>query len=268
MTKIRKYSHIEMRTDTVIKTGRPDLLEIEVEKMRRAWAIGRRCGLFRVPEVLDFDKDAGRCVFERIRNMRPATPLCKAIAWGKPYQDFAHKLGKAISVVHRELQMPKEMLHVLPDFFKFRDKQVVLHGDLSTKNVNVSMDRMGPTIVIIDWQMTPLYGGKSSYGTPYFDLLWFIANLVFTPYTRFLFSDPVKPVVLSFIRGYFEETGLVFNSDLLGSYARRFFEVEEPRYVAEIRRNSRGRARIILPRCVKILHEIIRLICASNTITS
>ena len=47
-----RHSTVQFKKNTVIKTTAPDLMRVEVEKNRRAFEIGKDCGLFRVPEVL------------------------------------------------------------------------------------------------------------------------------------------------------------------------------------------------------------------------
>ena len=54
-----QHSTIQIGKNTVTKTTVPDLMRVEVEKTRRAFEIGRDCGIFRVPEVLEHDEVAG-----------------------------------------------------------------------------------------------------------------------------------------------------------------------------------------------------------------
>lgn len=69
--KRRRHSRIQTGRDTVVKTADPERMRVEVEKTRRALEIGRQSGLFRVPEVLDYDEKEGVVVLERIRGLRP-----------------------------------------------------------------------------------------------------------------------------------------------------------------------------------------------------
>ena len=54
----------------VVKQGLPELMSVEAEKTRKAHEIGKACGLFRVPEVLDYDPDTGIAKLERIDSMQ------------------------------------------------------------------------------------------------------------------------------------------------------------------------------------------------------
>jgi hypothetical protein len=65
-----RHSVVQFGKHTVTKSGAPERMRLEVEKTRRAFEIGLGCGLFRVPEVLDFDESKGVAVFERIRYAR------------------------------------------------------------------------------------------------------------------------------------------------------------------------------------------------------
>jgi len=108
-----------------------------------------------------------------------------------------------------------------------------------------------------DWQMTPLYRGQATYGTRYFDIIWFINNLINSPYSRFLYSNPVAPVARAFIESYFHETRLSYDPDKFAMYATRFFAVEMPRIQQEIVQNSKRRTRLLLPCSRAILRKFI-----------
>lgn len=247
-----RHSTIRFGKNTVTKTTAPDLMRVEVEKTRRAFEIGKDCGLFRVPEVLDYDEAKGVAVFERL----DVKPVSKAVPWGEKRSALAKNLGGSLAIIHREMTLPESMLIPLPEEFALPDDEVFLHGDLSVDNVCVGTS--WPPIAILDWQMTPLYGGgQATYGTRYFDVLWFISNLISRPYTRFLFSNPVAPVARAFMEFYFHEARLPFNPDKVAMYATRFFDVEMPRMQQEIVQNSKGRARLLLPYSQAILREFI-----------
>jgi len=226
-------------------------MRVEVEKTRRAFEIGRDCGLFRVPEVLDYDEAKGVAVFERL----DVKPVSKAIPWGEKRSVLAKNLGASLAIIHRELTLPDSMLVPLPAEFALPHDEVFLHGDLSVNNVCIGDS--WPPIVILDWQMTTLYGGQATYGTRYFDILWFISNLINRPFTRFLYSNPVAPVARAFMESYFYEGMLPYDSDKVVMYGRRFFDVEMPRVRREIIQNSKGRARLLLPCCRAILRKFI-----------
>ncbi len=232
------------------KTSAPALMRVEVEKTRRAFEISKDCGCFRVPEVLEYDEVTGVAVFERL----DIRPISKAVGWGEPRRTIARWLGTALAIIHRDLMLPHDMCVPLPAELALPHGQVFLHGDLGVENVCVG--RSWPRLVIVDWQMTGVYGGEATYGTRYFDILWFVHNLINRPQPRFLFSNPVAPVTRAFIESYFQEARLPYAPDEVAAYAARFFDVEMPRVKQEMARHRR-REWLLLPRSRAILRQFI-----------
>ncbi len=249
--KVLRHSVVNFRMNTVIKRSEPDLMKIEIEKNRRAFNIGKRSGLFSVPKILDYDEARGEAVFERL----DIEPVSRAVPWGVGRDSLAKKLGSALAVIHEQLILPEEMTIPLPDEFSFCHDEVFLHGDLSVDNVCVDATRQ--TLTIIDWQTTCHVGGAATYGTRYFDIFWFISNLINRPYARFLFSNPVAPVTEIFLKAYFQEAQLPYDPDKMKMYAEQFFAIEMERARREIVQNSKGRARLLLPRCRTIARNFI-----------
>jgi hypothetical protein len=69
---------------------------IEVEKNLRAYEIGRDCGFFRVPEVLEYDEIAGRAVFERLY----VKPIRRAVSWEEKWCTRAMNVGVYFVIIH------------------------------------------------------------------------------------------------------------------------------------------------------------------------
>lgn len=241
-------SHIRFVEDTVIKSGPPALMRIEVEKTRRARQIGLASGLFRVPEVLDYDETKGVAVFERIVGIRP---LRHAVSWGRDYRALAGRIGTALAAVHRALNLPREMIIPLPQEFVADGHDVFLHGDPSVENIFLGPD--SASLVILDWRMTGVHGGRATYGCRYFDLLWFVNNLLWSPTLRHLIGDPVRPVARAFVESYHLAAGIPYQAELLGAYAERFFEVKLP-----LRGRSSRRDRLFIPRGRALTRRFIR----------
>ncbi|HDT14293.1 MAG TPA: hypothetical protein ENO03_08065 [Candidatus Aminicenantes bacterium] len=106
--------HIQISAETVVKSGAPSLMRVEVEKTRRAGRIGKTSGLFRVPEVIDYDEARGVAVFERITGIQPLRlVLCR----GELDSILVGRIGAALAAVHRELTLPSEMIVPLPPEF-------------------------------------------------------------------------------------------------------------------------------------------------------
>lgn len=249
--RIRKsHSDVFIGADVVIKTGSPELMKIEIAKTQKAYEIAKSSGLFRVPKVVDFDERCGKAVFERL----DIVPFASA-AWGAERTDLAQRLGHCLAEIHKNLKLPAELSIELPSAFDLNRDKVFLHGDLSVNNVCYSVSTK--ELVLIDWQMTPLFGGRSTYGCCYFDLMWFVGDLINRPFVRFLYSNPVAPVAAAFLESYFEVSKAQFDSNDLRRYAKRFFgETQPPRREKALRRKL-TRSRLVLTRSEKILDDFL-----------
>ena len=245
-----EMDHIRFTAATFEKSGPPEDMRIEVEKTRRAGEIGRATGLFRVPAVLDFDEAKGLAVFERIKDMEDLRALARS---GRDLSPLAERIGRAVAAVHRDLTLPADMVKPLPPEFSDEGHDVFLHGDLSVENVVV--DRADGSLVIIDWRMTGVHGGRATYGCRYFDILWLVNNLVWSPTVRHFFGDPVRPVARSFVESYFRAAGLPFDREGFRRYAERFFEVKLPLRGLDSRRN-----RLFIPRGRALSRRFIRAV--------
>lgn len=232
-------SQIVIGNAVVTKTTTPELMRVEIAKTRRAFAIARSSGLFRVPEILDYDEARGVAVFERL----DITPVASAVRWGRGRTMLAEHLGTCLAVIHRELTLPDEMRIPLPAELVLPRDEVFIHGDLGLGNVCVGAS--WPPIVVLDWQMTPLCGGRATYGTRYFDLLWFIGNLILNPSARLAFGNPAAPAIRAFMASYFREAGLSCDAVLLREYATRLFAIQTSLYRYQIL--PKRKARALLP---------------------
>jgi len=241
-------TNVQFQGDTVIKSGDPAFIRIEVEKTRRAGSIGRESGLFRVPQVIHHDESRGVAVFERIRGIEP---LYSATSWGRLCISLVERIGKSLAVVHRNLELPPDMVIPLPPEFAAIGQDVFLHGDPSVRNICIERD--SSSIVIIDWQMTPVHGGQATYGCRYFDILWFINNLLWVPRLRHLFSDPVSPVARKFLESYYLEANIPYDAEAISGYAERFFSTKLP-----LRSLHSRRERFFFRRCNALTQRFIR----------
>lgn len=230
---------LEITKDTVIKTDAPALMRIEVEKCRRAFEIGRNSGLFRVPEVLDYDHNKGRAVFERIPGIQP---IKEAVLWENGQYTLAKMVGSALAVIHKELTLPSDMIIPLPSDIAMSETDAFLHGDFNANNVCLSVSSR--SLVILDWQMTLRYGGKATYGTRYYDLICFINYLLWMPSIRYLWSNPVAPVAKAYLESYFGNGKYSYDPYNLIQYAKRFFKINIPKS----KRYATWKTRFLLPR--------------------
>ena len=208
---------IEIKKDIVIKTDAVPLMRVEVEKNIRAYEISKRCGLFRVPRVLEFDDKKGVAVFERLREIQP---IRDTLADGSDENSTLLTLARSLSVIHKELVLPNEMKITLPPELDSKNTEVFIHGDLNVHNVFV-----GPAsgqISILDWQMTKMHGGNATYGSRYFDLAWFINSLFYRPFHEYGFSKAAAPLANIFLTTYFEHTNDPTCAVDFNKYLKRF----------------------------------------------
>ena len=235
-----RHSVIQFEKNTVRKTADPKRMRIEVEKNRRAHEIGRSSGLFRVPQVLDYDEVKGEAVFER---MRDVLPVRKTIVRPRPCMELVERIGRSLAVIHEQLDLPQEMVFPLPSEFAMPNNNVFLHGDYNI--VNVCTAAGSPPLVVMDWQMTSQHGGQATYGSRYFDLLWFVNGMIWMPTVHCLYSDPVAMPAKVFLTAYFHEARMGDENDNLSQYAERLFSLKKPFR----KQNSTWRNRFLLARC-------------------
>jgi 5-methylthioribose kinase len=209
--------------DVVIKTGVPEFMRIEVEKTRRACEISKQCHLFRVPEVLDFDESTGTAKFEFLRDIKT---LREVIGAGSSVESFMKKLGQGLAVIHRNLRLPDDMRVPLPKDYCLAGTEVFLHGDLGLRNVCVNTNNS--QVVILDWRTTVKLCENATYGSRYFDLMWFVYNLFYRPISRARYkaSIPAAPMAGTFLRAYFGTTDYGYKHQEFACYMKRFLEMK------------------------------------------
>jgi len=222
-------------------------MRVEVEKARRARAIGEACGLFRVPRVLDYDDSRGKASFERLPGLRDVSNL---IAFRSDCAGLLETIGKSLATIHQHLRLPAHMVKPLPSELRWAcADQVFLHGDFNAWNVCVG--RVREPIVILDWRMTAVHGERATYDTPYFDLAWFVNSLFSKPIHRYALAEPPAPRASRFLRSYFRLAQCERVTEGFREYMKRFLALMErrdratlpwPRRVARIPYLARFRA--------------------------
>lgn len=188
--------------DIIQKTGEADILKVEAEKASRAFEIGRDCGLFSVPKVVDLDAEAGMLEFERLNDL--VTLLEMAIHKDRRLSGLLKKAGQALSIVHEKLVLPEEMKHELPpEWMGPAGENVFIHGDFAC--INVCFHEPSEELVLLDWSAAPLVGRTPTFGSRYFDILMFINSLFHGAPWREALIWNAPEMADSFLRGY-EET--------------------------------------------------------------
>jgi len=230
---------VQFAKEAVSKNADPQLMHLEIEKTRRGGDIGKRSGLFRVPEVIQHQEATGTAVFERLYDL---VPLRRLLNKGTFTDGMMELAGRSLAVIHRDLTLPEHMRVLLPTEFRSTESpQVHLHGDYNGENV--CWDTRASVLVILDWQTTSRHGGNATYGPAYFDLLWFANHMLWTPSASYLIKDYVTRPARRFIAAYLREAQLPYDRSF-AEYADRFFRTKQPTR----REHSRGLGRWLLPR--------------------
>jgi hypothetical protein len=243
----RKHS-LRLDGRTVVKSAHPRYLRVEIEKTRRAARIAKETGLFRVPDVLDYDDRKGTAVFERIPGLRTIREAARS---NRERGEAAARIGRALAIIHRDLRLPDDMTLPIPGAFMDGGGDVFLHGDFGLRNIAFEPGSDVP--VILDWQFTDMHGGEATFGSRYFDLVWFVNTLIWIPTAGHLIRDPIAPVAGPFVESYYRTAGLPYDEEALSGYAARFFEAKRPE-----RGTGSRRFRIFVPRCHALSARFVR----------
>lgn len=239
------YKSVTFSKGTVTKTDRVDLMRVEVEKTRQAGLIGERTNLFRVPKILHYDEAKGVCVLERLSDLYPIVSII--------YDDNAivKRVAQSLAAIHDQLRLPMHMVKPLPGELNYGASSVFIHGDFNGQNVCI--ERRSGTIVVLDWQMTSRHGGEATYGCRYYDVVWFVNYLLWTPTLRHLVGDPVTRLAASFVQEYFAEAGVRYDREEMAWYARAFFRVKRQQRMQTVRIGRQW----LIARCERLTERFI-----------
>jgi hypothetical protein len=232
------------------KTGDPSLLAVEAAKSRLAREIGQETGLFYVPEVIRFDAKAGVLDFERLEGL--VTLLQLAVRKDERVGELMKKVGQALAMVHEKLVLPEEMKHVLPEeWMDTSGLNVFIHGDFAM--CNLSFHETSGQLVIVDWSGAPLIGRTPTFGTRFFDILWFASSIFHNmPVKRTLDLDFEK-MADAFFTGYAAASSLDRLSKLLTYIpAIRRLHKRNTRYL--VRRQSLLPRRLVYALCQTLMY--------------
>lgn len=196
---IDRKANLCAQEHTIQKSDAPERMRIEVEKTILAYEIGQSTGLFRVPRVLDYDERHGVAVFERLEHLESVR---RRLTFASDYCELAERMGRSLAAIHDRLELPEPMSIPLPSELQCDGNTVFLHGDFSFNNVCI--DGESDEIVILDWQMTKIHGGESTYGTRYFDMAWFLSNLFNRRLYHCPFGNSTAEIATLFLRSYMQ----------------------------------------------------------------
>lgn len=190
---------MELIGDIARKAGVSSLLALEATKASRASEIGRDSGLFYVPKVVNFDAEAGVLEFERLNGL--ATLLELALRRDQRLPGLLNKAGQALAVVHEKLVLPEEMKYELPpEWMGSPDDNVFVHGDFA--GFNLCFDENSERLVILDWSSAPLLGRAVTYGSRFFDIIWFVIYIFYGAPRQRLLNWNAPHMADEFLSGY------------------------------------------------------------------
>ena len=192
---------MEIIGEIIQKTGEPDTLAIEATKTSKAFDIGKDCGLFYVPKVVNYDTKAGVLELEQLDGL--VTLLDMAARKDERLLELMKKAGQALAAIHEKLVLPEQMKHELPaEWMGCSDENVFIHGDFA--GFNLCFDESSGQLVILDWSSAPLLGNVVTYGSRFFDIIWFVIFIFYGAPRRCLFNWDAKGMTNAFLLGYAE----------------------------------------------------------------
>jgi aminoglycoside phosphotransferase (APT) family kinase protein len=192
---------MEVIGEIIRKTGEPGALALEAAKASMAFDIGKDCGLFYVPKVVNFDAKAGVLEFERLNGL--VTLLDMAARKDERLFRLLKKTGQALAIIHDKFVLPEEMKHELPaEWMASPGENVFIHGDFA--GFNLCFDESSGRLVILDWSSAPLLGDVATYGSRFFDIIWFVIFIFYGAPRRCFFNWDAQSMANAFLSGYSE----------------------------------------------------------------
>lgn len=174
-------------------------IKIELMKIKQATHIAEETGLFYVPRVLSCDVEKGLLEIEYLNRLRTIEEL--AICNDHRLPNLLEKLGQALAAIHNNLTLPSEFKINLPDeWISPNGDNVFIHGDLTM--LNVCIHEPTGRLVIVDWSSAPIFDMVATFGTRYFDIMWFISHIFYKMPIKCVFKWKANRWVDKFMIGY------------------------------------------------------------------
>lgn len=213
-----RWAELTFHEDRVVKVQESEGALREIAKTRRAQEVSGKCGLFKVPRILDADGESGTIVYE---NVGPLPHVTEVLSCERESGPLLERIGRSLAAIHREMVLPSELK------FSFQGlgadgltPEVVLHGDFSV--INMLFDRSSDDLYILDWN-TAFWLGEGTCGPSYIDLACLVQSLfVRKMLERGKIRNPEKKAGI-FLRGYRAESAHSFEADEFREYCRKVF---------------------------------------------
>jgi aminoglycoside phosphotransferase (APT) family kinase protein len=192
---------MKVNCEIIRKTGDPNKLAIEASKASKAFDIGEESDLFYVPKIVNFDAKNGVLEFERLNGL--VTLLDMAAYKDERLFEILKRAGQALAVIHEKMVLSEQMKHELPaEWLESPNENVFIHGDFA--GFNLCFDESSGRLVILDWSSAPLLGNVVTYGSRFFDIIWFVIFIFYGAPWRIPFNWDAKGMANAFLSGYAE----------------------------------------------------------------
>jgi aminoglycoside phosphotransferase (APT) family kinase protein len=117
--------------------------------------------------------------------------------------ELLRKAGQALAVIHERLALPEHTRHELPaEWMACPDENVFIHGDFA--GFNLCFDESSGRLVILDWSSAPLLENVATYGSRFFDIIWFVIFIFYGAPRSCLFNWDAPAMANAFLAGYAE----------------------------------------------------------------
>lgn len=213
-----RWAELTFHEDRVIKVQERGGALLEIAKTRQAEEVSGRCGLFKVPRILDTDVETGTIVYE---NVGPLPQVSEVLAGRGESGPLLERIGRSLAAIHREMGLPRELkspFEKLPADGSM--PEAVLHGDFSV--INMLFDRSADDLYILDWN-TAFWLGEGTCGPPFIDLACLAQSLFIRKILeRVKIGDPEQKAE-TFLRGYRAESDRSLDAGEFGDLSRKVF---------------------------------------------
>lgn len=180
-----KSTHVSILDDVVTKTQNPGASRRERLRTLAGAEVGRRTGLFTVPDIVSYDDARGEIVFRRLRLMSMREALSQPARAGV----LMSRVAEALSAIHAGMKPIDGAVH-LPESTRGTDParvHVPLHGDFGMRNLFYIPDTDG--LAIIDWSNAGWMEIDVDMGPPEIDITVLLMSLF---HRRFFGRWPIR----------------------------------------------------------------------------
>jgi hypothetical protein len=206
-----------------LKAVSEDRIILGVKTASEGNKLGRESGLFYAPEVKDYNIAEGWIRFEYLHDLVPLRSIKK-----KPelMTLLIEKAAKALVYIHDNFKLDKRDIVLLPLEIEMPGKEIpraFLHGDFNTDNVQFDPASQG--LVILDWSLSPLFDKPATWGTVYWDVLWFARGILGLRYYMDYHLAFRHNLVRIFMEQYQEHSGYKLVEQDLKIYSKQLLTV-------------------------------------------